>query len=132
MVSVGAGQTASGTDISVSAPASSTPPNAELLGVTNVGTGGSASNSGSTIHRGSTMRVLIFGHGLSGSMTVSISGPGDIAVSNINSITSTDNTPGLSFTAVVASGAALGARTVYLKSANSDITTFTGGLEVIP
>ena len=32
-------------------------------------------------------------------MQVTISGPGDIAVSNIQSITSTDNTPGISFTA---------------------------------
>jgi hypothetical protein len=131
-VSVGAGQTASGVDINVVPPALSPPENAELLGVTNVNTAGSASNSGATIHQGSTMKVLVFGSGLSGSMTVSISGPGDIAVSNILTVTSTDGTPGVAFDAAVSASAGLGARTVFLKSANGDITTFTGGLEVVP
>lgn len=131
-ISVGSGQTVSGVDINVVPPALSPPENAELLGVTDVNTGGSASNSGATIHQGSTMKVLLFGSGLSGSMTVSISGPGDIAVSNITSISSTSGTPGIAFNAAVTATAGLGARTVFLKSTNNDITTFTGGLEVIP
>jgi hypothetical protein len=78
------------------------------------------------------MKVLLFGQGLSGNMTVSISGPGDIAVSNITSISSTTGTSGVAFNAAISAGAGLGARTVFLKSANGDITSFTGGLEVIP
>jgi hypothetical protein len=78
------------------------------------------------------MKVLLFGAGLNGNMTVSISGPGDITVANIRSITSTSGTPGVAFDATLTSSAALGARTVFLKSSNGDITTFTGGLEVIP
>jgi hypothetical protein len=132
VVSVAAGQTLTGVDVNVVAPAVTPPENAEVLGVTDVNTGGSASNSGATIHVGSTMKVLLFGHGLSGNMTVTISGPGDIAVSNILAISSTTGTPGIAFNAAVSGTAALGARTVYLKSTNGDITTFTGGLEVIP
>jgi hypothetical protein len=103
-----------------------------VLGVSDVNSGGTASNSGATIHVGSTMKVLLFGHGLSGNMTVTISGPGDIAVSNIRGISSTDGTPGIAFDAAVSGSAGLGARTVSLKSTNNDITTFTGGLEVVP
>jgi hypothetical protein len=132
VVSVAAGQTLTGVDVNVVAPAVSPPENAEVLGVTDVNSGGTASNSGATIHVGSTMKVLLFGHGLSGNMTVTISGPGDIAVSNIRAISSTTGTAGIAFDAGVSGSAALGARTVYLKSTNGDITTFTGGLEVIP
>jgi hypothetical protein len=131
VVSVSAGQPVTGVDINVSPPATSPPINAELLGVTDVNSGGSASNSGATIHRGSTIKVLIFGPGLNGGMTVTVSGPGDIAVSNIRPISSTSGTPGVAFDAAVSGSAALGARTVFLKTTNSDITTFTGGLEVI-
>lgn len=76
--------------------------------------------------------MILFGHGLSGNMTVSLTGPADIAVSNIQAIMSTTNVPGISFTAAVSSSAALGARTVILQAANNDITTFAGGLEVVP
>jgi hypothetical protein len=65
-------------------------------------------------------------------MTVSLSGPADIAISNVQSIMSTTNVPGISFSAAVSSSAALGARTVILQAANNDITTFAGGLEVVP
>ena len=78
------------------------------------------------------MKVLLFGRGLSGGMTVTISGPGDIGVSNVRSISSTTGTPGIAFDAAVSGSAALGARTVFLKSSNNDITAFTGGLEVFP
>jgi hypothetical protein len=125
IIDVSGGQTASGVDIAVASPASSPTPNAE-----NLGTGNSASNTGTTISQGTTATVLLFGPGLNGNMQVTISGPGDIAVTNIQSITSTDNTPGISFTAAVASNAALGARTVLLRNSKDDITSFTGGLEV--
>ena len=132
VVNVGAGQSVSGVNVVVTTPASSTLPNAEDLGVNPVSGLGMAANTGGSIHRGSTMRILLFGPGLSSSMKVTVAGPEDIAVSSLQGIEATDNTPGVAFTAAVAANAALGARTVYLKGANGDITSFTGGLEVIP
>ena len=126
IISVSGGQTTTGVNIAVASPASSPTPNAEFLG-----TGNSASTTGGTISQGTTATVLLFGPGLNGNMRVTISGPGDITVTNIQGITSAkDNTPGVSFTAAVASNAALGARTVLLRDSNDDITSFTGGLEV--
>jgi hypothetical protein len=66
-------------------------------------------------------------------MNVSISGqPGDFGITNIHSITATDKTPGIEFMVTVSPTAALGARTVILQAPDQDITTFTGGLEVVP
>jgi hypothetical protein len=92
----------------------------------------SASNTGGLIHRGASMRVLLFGPGLNGQMQVRIAGPSDITVSNLTGIQATDNTPGVAFTATVAGNAALGARTVFLQNSAGDVTSFTGGLEVVP
>jgi hypothetical protein len=130
-VTVAAGATVGGNDVTVPGPAKSPAENAQLLG-TSSGSGGSASNTGSTIHRGETKTVLLFGPGLDASMQVTITGPADIVISNIQSIQSTKNTPGIAFTAAVNSDAALGARTVILQATNDDITTFAGGLEVLP
>jgi hypothetical protein len=124
---VGAGQNVSGIDITVVPPSSAAQPNAELLG-----TGNTAQNVGATLHRGQSVGVLLFGRGMSGALTVSIGGPNDIAISNVRSITSTDNTPGIAFDVAVSGSAALGARSVILKSTANDMTTFTGGLEVLP
>jgi hypothetical protein len=132
-VTIAAGQSVNGVDVNVSSPADSPSPNAQMLGVAGIGqSGATASNTGDVIQRGSNMRVIMFGPGLNGLMNVSISGPADIAVSNVRSITSMSNVPGVSFDVRVASNAALGARTVQLQSPNHDITTFTGGLEVRP
>ena len=125
IINVSAGQTTTGVDIAVASPASSPTPNAEDLG-----TGNMASTTGATISQGTTATVLLFGLGLNGNMQVTISGPGDIAVTNIHAITSENNTPGVAFTAAVAGNAALGARTVLLRDSKNDITSFTGGLEV--
>lgn len=81
--------------------------------------------------RGSSKRILLFGPGLTGSMQVRISGPGDITVSNQAGVQATDNTPGIAFTVTATPGAALGARTVYLQNASGDVTAFTGGLEIV-
>jgi hypothetical protein len=131
VVQVAAGATASGVDISVPAP-SGAQPNALDLGVAPLTGPGSASNTGDVIHRGAIMRVVLFGPGLSGDMQVSILGPNDIQISNVQGATATDNTPGITFTAAVAVDAALGARTVVLQTSSGNITTFTGGLEVVP
>ena len=130
-VTVAGGASVGGIDVTVPTPAKSPAENAQVLG-TSTGSGGSASNTGSTIHRGETKTVLLFGPGLVGSMQVTITGPADIVISNIQSIQSTKNTPGIAFTAAVNADAALGARTVILQATNDDITTFTAGLEVVP
>ncbi len=105
--------------------------NALVLGVVDVtATGGSASNTGAAVQRGTQGQVLIFGPGLNGNVQVSISGPNDIAISGIQGITSTKGTPGVEFVIAVPGSAAPGARTVYLRDASGNMTTFTGGLEV--
>jgi hypothetical protein len=131
VVQVSAGQAASGVNISVPAP-SGTQPNAESLGVANLTGPGSAFNTGDVIHRGATMRVVMFGPGLTGGMQVTVLGPNDIQISNVQAITATDMTPGVSFTAAVAGNAAMGARTVVLQTTSGNMTAFTGSLEVVP
>ena len=132
VVSVAGGGSSSGVDIVVTGPASSPAPNAQDLGVAPLGPGGSAANTGATISRGASMKVLLFGAGLNGAMDVTIAGPNDIAVTNVRSATSTTGTPGIAFDVAVSGNAALGARTVLLKNQQNDITAFAGGLEVVP
>jgi len=103
-----------------------------MLGVVPLENGGRASNVGDVIHRGAKMTILIFGQGLNGALTASISGPPDIVISNPRGVTSIDGVSGVSFDVAVSSNAALGARTVRLRSPHDDLTTFTGGLEVLP
>jgi len=124
VISTQAGARIQGVDITVPAPSNGNA-NAELLG-----TGDTASNTGSTIRRGATTRVILFGSGLTGSMQVRVSGPPDITVTDVQSIRSTNGTEGIAFNAAVSSDAGLGARSVYLQS-GSDITVFAGGLEVV-
>ena len=134
VVSVSANQTTSGVDIAVVAP-TGTNPNAIALGTVAAGaSSGSAANTGGSIAQGSTMTVLMFGTGLSASMTISISGPSDLTVSNPVSIQSTDNppVPGVAFTVAATPSASLGSRTVILQDTSNNVTTFTGGLQVIP
>ncbi len=128
-VVVNAGATASGIDITV--PSGTPPLNAQVLGVAPVNTsGGSASNTGGVIQRGTSGDVLLFGKGLNGGLTVSILGPKDITIGNVQSIKSTSGLPGIEFTVDVDSGATPGARTVVLQDTNGNVTTFTGGLEI--
>ncbi len=130
-VTVVAGQLSSGVDITVPTPASSTPPNAEFLGIG----GNVAFVTGGTIQRGTANTVLMFGPGLSSitsATQVSFSGPADITASNLQNLTATDGKPGIQFTINVDPSAALGARTVILQAPNRDITAFAGGLEVTP
>ena len=128
-VSVSAGAVASGADIKV--PSGTPTLNAEVLGVTAVNTsGGSASNTGGVVQRGSTASVLLFGKGLDGNLTVSIFGPNDLTISNIQSIKSTTGTPGIQFDISVNSNATPGARTVVLQDVSGNVTTFAGGLEI--
>jgi hypothetical protein len=132
VVNVAAGQTVGSVDIAVSSAQASPAPNAQDLGVAAMTGTASAFNTGDIIHRGHTARVLLFGPALSGDMQITIRGPNDISISQVTSINSTTNTPGVSFVAVVSPTAALGARTVVLQNTRGDVTTFTGGLEVAP
>ncbi len=121
-----------GVNIEVASP-SGAAPNATVLGVASLGnSGGSADNTGAQIHRGTAMHVLMFGPGLNGNLQVKLSGPQDYSISNQISITSTQNTPGIEFDLAVNGDAALGARTVILTDSSNNVTTFTGGLEVLP
>lgn len=128
-VNVVAGTVTSSVDIITGAPAISPVVNATTLGI-----GNTATNVGTTVSRDVIPHtVILFGPGLSGSMTVTISGPAnEIPISNIRTIKATDNTPGIAFDVSIPVTAALGARTVTLQNPNGDITTFTGGLEIVP
>ncbi len=131
IVGVNGGAMTSGVDITVPSDSSATL-NAQALGTAAVtDTGGSASNTGGTVTRGTQAHVLIFGTGLNGNLSVTISGPSDISVSNIVGIQSTKGTPGIEFDVTVPASAAPGARTVFLQDSDGNVTTFTGGLEVL-
>ncbi len=130
IVSVSGGQTTGGVDISVPTPAGQPAVNVRVLGVAPLGAGGSAFNTGGVISRGTTMKVLLFGPGLTADATITIGGPNDIGISNVRAITSTTGMPGIAFDATVPGNAAPGARTVYIKLPNTDISAFAGGLEV--
>lgn len=138
IVNVAAGQTASGVNVDVPAPAAAPAPNATLLGTAVVPPGGgsvniSLSNTGSTVRRGNSYVVALIGDGLSANMTVALSGPADINIdtASLKGFTATNGKPGLSFQVAVGSNAVLGARTILLKNTQNDITSFTGGLEVV-
>lgn len=131
IVGVNAGGITSGVDITVPA-VSSAVLNAQALGTADItSNGGSASNTGGTVTRGTQAHVLVFGTGLGGTLKVFLSGPNDIGISNIIGIKSTKGTAGVEFDVTVPASAAPGARTVFLEDASGNITTFTGGLEVL-
>jgi hypothetical protein len=130
IVSVSAGQAVLGVNISVAAQASSPTPNVTAAGAD----GKSAFSGGDVMHQNSVATIIVFGPGLNTSMKASFSGPGDIAIGPLQSVTfeGPKAPPGLRFTATVASNAALGARTLVLQDTKNDITTFSGALEVVP
>ena len=128
-VAVQASQT-SIANIAVVAPVSTTPPNVQAVGVDS---NGFAFATGGTATQGEAAGIVtLFGPGITSGMNVSFSGPADITVTNTHTVTATDGTPGLQFNIAVASTAALGARTLILQNSSNDITTFTGGIEIIP
>jgi hypothetical protein len=128
VITVANGQATSGVDILVPNTASSI--NIKMLGVNSPSaTTISASNIGGAIARGTTATILLFGSGLSGNETVSISGPNDISITGEKSVKATDGTPGIQFDITVGGDAAVGARTVSVKQ-NSNASAFVGGIEV--
>ena len=129
MITVSAGSKTSAVDIVVAPTSGSSSENAIALGTL---ADGFAANTGVVVHQASTNTIVLFGPGVSGS-SVAISGPqDDIGISNIRSIQAKDGTSGLAFDAVIGATSAPGARTIYLKANNNDVTAFTGGLEVQP
>jgi hypothetical protein len=141
VVTLSPGQAASAVNISVPAPVASPAENVEVLGVNPLGCPSgscSASNTGGAISLGNPVgTVIVFGHGLNANMSISFSGPQDITISNVMGVTSVaqngqPSLPGIQFDVAVLPNAALGARTLVLQGPNNDITTFTGGLEVVP
>jgi hypothetical protein len=133
-VNVIAGTTTPSVDIITGSPASSPVVNAVVLGV-----GNTATNVGVRVSRSVPVQsVILFGPGLSGNMTVSISGPpNDIVISGQQTIQSKPQNnqpgqPGILFNALLSPSTALGARTVSLQNPNGDITVFAGGLEIVP
>ena len=133
-VTVTSGQTTSGVDITVSAPAATPQENAQDLGVNDACRGGSAFNVGDVIHRGDSKQMLIFGPGLTSNVAASVLGPSDIQLTFVATVhaNDADQTPGVCLDVIVSANAALGARTVMVQASNGDITTLTGGLEVLP
>jgi hypothetical protein len=132
---------ASGVDITVPGPSTSPVLNAKVLGAQGgiQGTSQFAFSTGDFVHQGaSNVRVLLFGPGLSANNvprvnSITIGGPGDVIVdpTSVQGVTASDGTTtGLSFNVTVTPTAVLGPRTVFLVSGN-DMTTFTGGLEVV-
>jgi hypothetical protein len=123
----------SGINIAVPAPSGNPPANAQFLGVAAPGsTSVTLFSTGDVIHQGATSTVLVAGPGISATSTVRISGPVDITAGPPRGIRDANNnpTPGLAVDLVVSPTAVLGARTVFIISGN-DMTTFTGGLEVV-
>ncbi len=127
-VAVTNGQTTSGINIVVPNTASAF--NITLLGVNSPSaTTISASNVGGAVARGSTATILIFGPGLTGSETLSLSGPNDVSITGEKGVKSTDGTPGIQFQVTVGGNAAIGARTLSVKQ-GSNAAAFVGGIEV--
>lgn len=128
------GQNAGAIDIDVGGPQACPTPNAQVLGVANVAASSiSATNVGVQLHRGDTKIMILFGAGLTSVTSVSVSGqPNDFAISNITHPSATDGTPGVQFNVTVSPTAALGARTIFLRAGNDDMSAFSGGVEVLP
>jgi hypothetical protein len=134
---------AGATGVNIVVPgASQTPPsNAQFLGTVPPGATGSVTlfSTGDVIHQNSTPTVLIAGPGINGSSTsgtpvstVRISGPGDITILSQGGLKDANNKPtsGVAIQLNVPANAVLGPRTVFITTGN-DMTTFTGGLEVV-
>jgi hypothetical protein len=130
-----------GVDITVPGPSTSPVLNAQVLGAQGgiQGTKQFAFSTGDFVHQGAQgVTVLLFGPGLSANNVshvnaIGIGGSGDVTVvpNSVNGLTASDGTTtGISFAINVAPNAVLGPRTVFLVAGN-DMTTFTGGLEVV-
>ena len=132
---------ATGVDITVPGPSQATTPNAQFLGTVPTGATGSVTlfSTGDVVHLGTQPTVLIAGPGINGTTasgtpvsTVSISGPGDVTIMAQGGLRDANGNPtsGVAIQLNVPASAVLGPRTVFIVTGN-DMTTFTGGLEVV-
>lgn len=145
-ITVAAGSTVNSVNITLPAPTASGGFNATMLGVAVPATSGSTSiqltNSPSVIHLSQLpatgqMIVAITGTGLATTgaspaslvTSVTISGPNDVTVGTNNVLSGGG---GIGFRITLGASTATGARTVFLKNAQGDITAFSGGLEILP
>jgi len=118
-VNISASATTTGADIYVPAPAGT-------LTFTAVGTtaGRIAYAASITVAKGSSTPVFAIGSGFSATSTVSVSGGGDVTVSNVTAVTSGQ----LNATLNVGATAASGPRNIMITNANGDTSILTGGL----
>ena len=117
-----------------------------MIGVAVPATSGSTSitltNSPSVIHlsqlpTSGQMIVALTGTGLTtaGSSptslvtSVTFSGPNDITVGTVSALSAGG---GVGFRITLGGSTATGARTIFLKNAQGDITAFSGGVEILP
>jgi hypothetical protein len=126
-VQVAANQSTVSVDIQVPAPASAI--NATSLAATAVNAGNTyVTDSGATVRQGSQYWLWIVGTGITPSLTISFSGPGDITTSG--AALALQGGVGTIYPISVPANAVLGARTIILTDSSSNVTTLAGGLEV--
>jgi len=115
--------------VDIQVPAGASAINAIALAVTAVNAGSAyVSDSGVGARQGNQYWLWIVGTGITPSLSVSFSGPGDIATSGAP--LALQNSLGTIYPITVPANAALGARTIILTDSSSNVTTLAGGLEV--
>lgn len=146
-VAVTSGGSFIGVNITLPAPVASPALNATMIGAAVPASSGSTSitltNAPAVIHLSSVptsganagqMIVALLGNGMTTGTTslissVTLSGPNDITIGTPAALTGGG---GIGFRITLGGSAATGARTVFLKNAQGDITAYTGGLEILP
>jgi hypothetical protein len=87
-----------------------------------------ARSAGVGVRQGNQYWLWIIGSGITPSLTLSFSGPADITVGG--PVLATQGCLGAIYPITVSAGAALGARSIILQDANSNLATLAGALEV--
>lgn len=126
-VTVAANQNTIAVDIEVPGPASTI--NVTGVSITEPLVGQTyARSTGVGVRQGNQYWLWLIGSGITPSLTLSFSGPADIAVGG--PVLATQGCPGAIYPITVSAGAALGARSIILQDASSNLTTLAGALEV--
>lgn len=125
-VTVAAGQASSGIDINVGELTPS-------LQITQVGVGSSAEGTGASVSQGTNASLLLVGPGLVGGTLYSVSGTGDVTVtqpSGADFCQTTDNPPSpcVHVPILVSATAAPGPRNITVTNATNETFVFPGGL----
>ncbi|MGA2989104.1 MAG: hypothetical protein ABSD88_01420 [Candidatus Korobacteraceae bacterium] len=126
-VQVEANQSTIAVDIQV--PAAVSPINVTAVALTAPNTGSTyLQSTGVGASQGKQYWLWLAGTGITPSLTLSISGPGDIAVSG--PAMGMQGATGAIYPITVSASAEPDARTIILKDASGNVTTLAGGLEV--